>query len=387
MLKTPDTHLMEDFLPHFQAVQQQMAWRLGTLVEIETPTSEKTSVDLLGNEMMNWAKQHGAVVERHPQSLVGDFITCRWNHHLAGKPILLLAHLDTVHPLGSVDKRPTLIDGDRLYGVGAYDMKGGIAVVQTVIEFLYESGLMPQRPLTVLFNTDEEIGSHYSRRLVEKLAADASLALVLEFCNYAEDIVVARKGVGIFQITALGKEAHSGGNPDEGINAIVEMSHHITQVCSLADIATGTLVTPTVIRGGSRHNVIPGECELVINVRVPTRQEAARIDAGLVAITDSPTLVSGSELILTGDFVRPPMEFDAVAKTTLASIQDITGTFLGSEARGEGSDANFSAALGIPTLCGLGPSGEGAHAEHEQVYLPSMPRRAALLASILCNWR
>lgn len=378
--------MYDKFLPKFQPLQQQMAWRLGTLVEMESPTSSKEAVDALGRELAQWAEDNGAEVIIHKQGLVGDFIECRWHHDRPQKPILLCCHMDTVHPLGSVDKRPTQIEEDILYGVGAYDMKGGIAVLQTVIEYLNQEDEFPERPITIFFNSDEEIGSHYSRRMIEKLASEASLVLVLEFCNYAEDVVTARKGVGIFQITALGREAHSGGPPEKGINALVEISHQIDKICALADRSKGTLVTPTVIKGGTRHNVIPGECEVVINVRVQYKSEAERVDNGLMNLTDDAPYLEGSELILTGDFMRPPMEHDAVMVQTVQTFQEVTGAFVGENFRGEGSDANFSAALGIPTLCGMGPSGEGAHAVHEQVYLPSMPRRAAILASLLCGW-
>ncbi len=378
--------MYDKFLPKFQPLQQQMAWRLGTLVEIETPTSNKDAVDVLGRELAQWAEDNGAEVIIHKQGLVGDFVECRWHHDLPEKPILLCCHMDTVHPLGSVDKRPTQIEGDILYGVGSYDMKGGIAVLQTVIELLHAEGEFPERPITIFFNSDEEIGSHYSRRTIEKLAQQASLVLVLEFCNYAEDVVTARKGVGIFQITALGREAHSGGPPEKGINALVEIAHQIDHICALADRSVGTLVTPTVIKGGTRHNVIPGECEVVINVRVQYKAEAKRVDEALMALTEAEPFLDGAELILTGDFMRPPMEHDEIMENTVKTFHDVTGAFVGENFRGEGSDANFSGALGIPTLCGMGPSGEGAHAIHEQVYLPSMPRRAALLASILCGW-
>jgi glutamate carboxypeptidase len=386
MLEIAGTRLMEDYLPHFQPLQTQMAWRLGTLVELETPTSEKAAVDTMARELAAWATEFGAQVQIHSQSMVGDFVECKWNDHLPGKPIVLLAHMDTVHPLGSVEKRPTQIEGDILYGVGAYDMKGGIVVAQQVIEFLQTSDEFPQRPVTMLFNSDEEIGSHYSRRWIEQRLRDTELAIVMEFCNYAEDVVIARKGVGIFQITALGKEAHSGGGPDAGINAIVEVGHHLGSILALADRSQGTFVTPTVIRGGTRHNVIPGECEVVINVRVKYASEAERVDTGMMAITEATPYLSGAEMILTGDFVRPPLENNDLQQQTLDKLRRVTGSFIDAETRGEGSDANFAGALGVPTLCGMGPSGEGAHASNEQVYLPSMPRRAALLASILSNW-
>lgn len=364
-----------------------MSWRLSSLVESETPTHEKAAVDALGNWLGAWAQDNGAEVKLHHQAIVGDVVECRWNTAAPGKPILLCCHMDTVHPLGTVEKRPTRIEEDILYGVGAYDMKAGIAIVQTVIEELHKTQQMPHRPLILLLVSDEEIGSPYSRPITEKLALESGLALVFEFCNYAEALVTERKGVGIFQLTALGRESHSGSAPDDGVNAIEEIAHHISKIRALSDPNKGTNVNPTIIRGGTAHNVIPGECDLVVNVRVRYHSEAERVYQALEAIADGEKLLPESELILTGEYMRPPMERDDLMQATFAELQRVSGEVLGEEGRGGGSDGSFSAALGVPTLDGLGASGEGAHTAHEQVFLPSLPRRAALLASVLTGWR
>lgn len=361
-----------------------MIWRLSALVEAETPTSDKPSVDALGSWLAEWANEQGASVTLHHQAIVGDFIEATWNGTATGKPILILCHIDTVHELGSVEKHPTRVEDDVLYGVGAYDMKASIAIVQIVIEEMLKLGTLT-RPLTLLLTSDEEIGSPYSRPLIEAKSKQAALVLVMEFCNYQQAIVTARKGVGIFQVTALGQESHSGSAPEEGINAVVELSRQIDSILTLNNPSKGTLVTPTVIRGGTRHNVIPGECDLVINVRVSYHEEAERIEQALEALTDQQTS-GGAELILTGEFMRPPIERNDLMQATFAKLKQVTGIQLGEESRGGGSDGCFSAALGIPTLDGLGASGEGAHSAHEQVYLPSMIDRAALLATILHHW-
>ncbi len=377
---------MKQFLPHFENQLGQMTWRLSSLVEAETPTYEKSYVDEVGRWLAQWAEEQGAMVKIHPQPIVGDFVECRWNSTAPQKPILILCHLDTVHPLGSVEKHPTRIEEDVLYGMGAYDMKASIVIVQTVLEELQKLKQFPARPITVLFTSDEEIGSPYSRSLHYKLAKEAGLVLVMEFCNYEESIVTERKGVGIFQITAIGQEAHSGSAPHEGRNAVVEIARLVDRVAALSHDEKGTLVTPAVIRGGTRHNVIPGECDVVINIRVRFHSEAERVETSLNDLVDAPSFIEGVEKILTGEFKRPPMEHDAVMQATFAKLQEVAGIPMRETSRGGGSDGNFSAALGIPTLDGLGASGEGAHAPHEQVYLPSLPRRAALLASILCDW-
>jgi len=378
---------MEDqFLAHYEPLLGQMTWRLSSMIETETPTSEKASVDRFGAWLATWAAEQGADVKIHHHSVVGDFVECRFNPLVEEKPILICLHMDTVHPLGSIEKRPTRVEEDVLYGVGAYDMKASFAIVQTVMEELTTLGMMPNRPITLLFTSDEEIGSPYSRPLIESLSQEACLVLVMEFCNYQEAIVTARKGVGIFQVTGLGRESHSGTAPQDGINAIVEVTHHIDDFLTLSNHELGTLVTPAIIRGGTRHNVIPGECDLVLNVRVKYKREAQRVMDALETITEGQSYLQDAELILTGDYMRPPMERDEIMEKTIRQLQTIVTTVYGEDSRGGGSDGSFSAALGIPTLDGLGASGEGAHATHEQVYLPSMPRRAALLSTILCCW-
>jgi glutamate carboxypeptidase len=377
---------MKSYLSHYEKLIGQMAWRLSALVELESPTDDKAAVDTLGASLAAWADDHGAQVQVHRQHVVGDFIEARWNADLPGPPLLFLCHMDTVHPLGSVEKRPTRIEDEVLYGVGAYDMKASFVILQTIIEELPKLGQFPARPIMALFTSDEEIGSPYSRPLIEKLACQAELALVMEFCNYQESIVTARKGVGIFQITALGREAHSGSNPEGGVNAIAALAPQVERVMALARPELGTSINPAIMRGGTRHNVIPGECDLVISARVKYHSEAHRLEQELEALTETAPRPDGAELILTGEFMRPPMERDDRMIATYERLKAITGAQLGEEARGGGSDGCFSAALGIPTLDGLGASGEGAHAEHEQVYLPSLANRAALLSLLLGAW-
>lgn len=377
---------MQDFLAHFEAKLGRMQWRLSSLVESETPTDQKEHVDEFGEVLARWAEEQGAYVTIHPQFSVGDFVECRWNVDTPGKPILILCHMDTVHPLGSVEKRPTEIIDDVLYGVGAYDMKASIAVIETVIEELILLNQMPFRPITLLLTSDEEIGSVYSRPLIEKLAHESGLVLVMEFSDYEERIVTSRRGVGIFQITTVGREAHSGSAPELGINAIVEAAHLIDDVLELNDVELGTTVVPAKIDGGTRHNVIPGACDVLINVRVGLRRESIRVYQGLSEIAENRVYLPGAERFLTGEYMRPPMERDDTVCQAFETLKEISGQQFGESSRGGGSDGSFSAALGIPTLDGLGPSGEGAHSANEQVYLPSMPRRAALIAAILRKW-
>lgn len=377
--------IKQNFLAHFEPLLGNMTWTLSGLVEAETPTTAKEAIDELAEWMAVWASDLGAKIVVHEQKAVGNFVECHWNRDAAGKRILICCHLDTVHPLGSVDERPTRIEGDTLYGVGSYDMKGGIAIVQTVIQELVAQGELPQRPITLLLTSDEEIGSPHSRHVIEDLAKEACLVLVMEPAPSPHQVVTERKGVGVFQMVALGRASHSGSDPDAGVNAIVEMAHQTSKIVSLANRQLGTTIEPTVIRGGTAHNVIPEECDITINVRVRYKSEAERISRALYAIAQE-TLLPDSLLYVTGGFTRPPMEHTPITEAVMETLHNISPIPLEEFAKGGGSDGNFTAALGIPTLDGLGPSGGGAHSEDEHVYLPSLPQRAALLAAILCEW-
>lgn len=362
-----------------------MLWTLSGLIETETPTAEKARLDELGTWMATWAQDLGAETIIHREAKVGNIVECRWHHTSTTKPIVICCHMDTVHPLGSIDQRPTRTEGDYLFGVGAYDMKGGITVAQTVIQDLIERNTMPKRPLTLLLTSDEEVGSPQSRPVIETICKDAALVLVMEPGPAKDTIVSERKGVGIFTMIALGRASHAGSNPDAGINAIEEMAHQISNITALSQRELGTTVIPTIIQGGTKHNVIPDECQLTINVRVRYRREADRVLHALQAVSHQANHADAL-LYLTGDFKRPPMEHDDIMATTVATLQRIAPFTIEEFSKGGGSDGNFTAAMGVPTLDGLGPTGGGAHSDDERVYIPSIPRRAALLAAILREW-
>jgi glutamate carboxypeptidase len=376
---------MEDWLSHFQHVQGNMVWVLSGLIEAETPTDDKQAIDDLGLWMATWAQGLGAKVEIHEQQRVGNVTICYWNSHLHEKPILILCHLDTVHPVGSVEKRPTHSEGDILYGVGSYDMKAGITVAQVVIEELHKLNKFPQRPIILFLNTDEEKGSHFSRELIETMGKQAGLALVMEPALYEDSIVTERKGVGIFQMVAMGRSAHSGSDPEKGVNAIEEMAYQIGRITALSDKSLGTTAIPTMIQGGINHNVIPDECDITINVRAKYQTEADRVTRDLLALGKE-THFEDALVYVTGGFFRPPMEHNATMETTVETLQRLLDFPVTEVSKGGGSDGNFTAALGIPTLDGLGPTGGGAHSDTEFVNISSMAKRAALLSTILCDW-
>lgn len=376
---------MDDFATHFETQLGAMVWTLSGLIEAETPTSAKAEIDELVGWLQTWAEDLGATTTIYEQSAVGNFLECRWNADLPAPPILILCHLDTVHPLGTLDARPAYTEGDYLYGPGSYDMKGGITIAQTVLQELIKYQRLPQRPIILFFNSDEEIGSPHSRPVIEQIAQGAALALVMEPAPSPNTIVTERKGVGIFQMVALGKAAHSGSNPDDGVNAIEEMAHQIGKVSALSNRALGTTVIPTIIRGGTTHNVIPDECDITINVRVRYQYEADRVFTALNGLSNEAYLPDAL-LYITGSFTRPPMEHNALMEQTVATARQVVPLPIEEFSKGGGSDGNFTAAMGIPTLDGLGPLGGGAHSEDERVFIPSLVDRATLLAYLICNW-
>ncbi|MCB9436684.1 MAG: M20/M25/M40 family metallo-hydrolase [Anaerolineales bacterium] len=376
---------MDDFATHFESQLGAMVWTLSGLIEAETPTSAKSAIDELVGWLQTWAEDLGAVTTIHEQTAVGNFLECRWNADLPTPPILILCHLDTVHPLGTLDARPAYTEGDYLYGPGSYDMKGGITIAQTVLQELVKYQRLPQRPIILFFNSDEEIGSPHSRSHIEQVAQGTALALVMEPAPAPNTVVTERKGVGIFQMVALGKAAHSGSNPDDGVNAIEEIAHQIGKVSALSDRTLGTTVIPTIIHGGTTHNVIPDECDITINVRVRYQYEADRVLTSLNNLSNEAYLPEAL-LYITGGFTRPPMEHNTLMEQTVATARRVVPLPIEEFSKGGGSDGNFTAAMGIPTLDGLGPLGGGAHSEDERVFIPSLVDRATLLAYLICNW-
>ncbi len=298
-----------------------------------------------------------------------------------GKKVLVLCHFDTVHPVGAFAV-PWRVEGERAYGPGIYDMKGNIVQLLWALRTNAELGL--GRPeLTLLFTPDEEVGSMASRAAIEHSALQSELVLVLEAPMGNGDLKVARKGVGQYRLTAQGKPAHQGVEPEKGINAIVELAHQIPKIVAMQDWDKGTTLGPNVIKGGTTSNVVAASAWVDIDVRVWTVAEAERVERELKALKP---VLSGASLSLEGGLNRPPMEPSPASMHLFEMAQRIgalVGLQLGPGRVGGGSDGNFTAALGIPTLDGLGLLGEAAHQLSENVYIPQIPARVALLCGIL----
>jgi glutamate carboxypeptidase len=357
-------------------------------VEIETPTYETAQVNRLVGLVAESAAEIGFGIEREPGNGLGDILLARspWGE---GPGILVLSHLDTVHPLGTLERDlPFRRDGDRAYGPGIYDMKGGAYLAFHAARMLARTGREPALPITFLFAPDEEIGSPSSRAAIEREGRRAKYVLVTEPARDGGCCVTGRKGVARFEIRTHGRPAHSGSRPQDGRSAIREMAHQVLAVEAMTDFPRGITTTVGMIRGGTAANVVPAECRASIDLRFP---DAASGDAAVAAILGLQPRDPDVRITVTGGINRP-----AYAKT--AAIQALYEQARGLAAEvglelgevpltGGGSDGNFTAALGIPTLDGLGADGGGAHTLQEHIHCASLAPRAALWAKLFESLR
>jgi glutamate carboxypeptidase len=301
-----------------------------------------------------------------------------------GKPVLLLGHYDTVYPFGTLSTMPCRIADGRLWGPGALDMKSGIALMLAALQgLLAEHGELRQ-PVTVLLVSDEEVGSDSSRAITEALAKKSSAVLVCEPSYGLNGAVkTARKGVGEYSLKVTGKASHAGLDFEKGQSAILELARQIAEISKMVDLKRGLTVNVGVIEGGTRSNVVAGEATALIDLRVERLKDSTGIDRKLRALRP---FNKRCRLELRGGLNRPPMErTPGVARLyqRASEIASELGWKLMEAAVGGGSDGNFTAALGVPTLDGLGGVGDGAHAKHEFVTIAELPRRAALLAGLV----
>ena len=367
-----------------RAHADETAGMIERLVALESPSTDKAAVDRCGRELAGMIRAAGGMVEVFPQVERGDHIRAGIDGTPGSKPILLLGHFDTVWPVGTIERMPLRRDGDRLHGPGTFDMKAGIAIALAAIRALRDTRT-PHAPIVMLWTTDEEIGSGTSREIIEAEARAAAAVLVLEPALPGGALKTARKGCGEFELTVHGVAAHAGLDPGKGASAIHELAAQIAAVERLQDLSRGISVNVGVIDGGSRPNVVAERARAVIDVRAPTREAAAELVAAFHALRPGRP---GTRLTVHGGFERPPMERtpDVAALFSMAAtIAAAAGHELREGAAGGGSDGNFTAALGIPTLDGLGAIGDGAHAAHEHVDVPSLAWRSALLAGLLAS--
>lgn len=373
---------MTSLLSRLTAQKSDMAACLRQLVELESPSHHKAALDTLGRHLAAEFGRIGGRTRFHPQEHAGDHLQVDFPG--AGKPILILGHMDTVWDLGTLATMPFRVANGRAYGPGSFDMKAGIVQAIYAIKALQElDGGLP-RAITVLLVTDEEIGSHSSRPTTEVLAKKSAAVLVLEPSQGPMGALkTSRKGVGAYHVRVKGREAHSGLDSDKGASAVLELARQLLVIEKFTDRKRGVTVNPGVIRGGTRTNVVAGEATADVDARVSQSKDIAYLDKKFRSLKP---FDQRCKVEITGGIGRPPMERSkkGVALFTLARrLAKELGWELEEASVGGGSDGNFTAALGIPTLDGLGAVGEGAHARHESVVIAEMPRRAALLARLI----
>jgi glutamate carboxypeptidase len=337
---------------------------LRELVEIESPTGDTSEIQ---ERMEAELRATGAHVEPRGQHL---YATVEGE----APPLLLLGHVDTVWPRGTLAQMPFRLDGDRAYGPGVYDMKGGLVVL---LEALRRTET--RHAIRVVVNADEEIGSPESRPLLEEAAKGAVAAFVVEGPGEGGKLKTARKGIGRFTLTVRGRAAHAA-TPAEGVSAIEELAHQLLRLQRLA--GHGVTVNVGLVSGGTRENVVAAGAEAVFDVRVPTLADRDRIDA---ALRDLRPVLEGAHLKLAGRWTRPPLERSPGAGLLYAAAREYgreLGLELEEQSAAGGSDGNLVGHL-VPVLDGLGPVGGGAHADDEHILFDSLALRAELLARLL----
>jgi len=357
---------------------------LKNLVELESPTQEKSHIDKLGMFIADKGRSLNAKVKNYSQEHAGDHWSLTWG---SGDPeFLLLTHIDTVYALGTLDELPWREEGEKIFGPGILDMKAGIAIALTAIEALQSAGTDPLRGVTLLCTSDEETGSDTSRDIIEALAHEHSLTLCLEPALPGGSLKTWRKGIGGFEVRTEGVAAHAGLDPNPGVNAILEMAHQILELKKIANPEKGTSINLGIIEGGTRTNVVAEQCACKFDVRVKNKSEKEIVDRALAAHTPK---LNGAKVSIHGSWNRPPMQRNSLMLETFGRAQAIVkdiGISLSEGGTGGGSDANFVAALGLRVLDGLGAVGEGAHSRTENIQVSSLPERAAILAALITAW-
>ena len=364
--------------------QDDLLGLVGELVRHESPSNDKAAVDRLGRQLEERCRTLDGQVAVHPQRDFGDIVAASWPAvGTDGHPILVLTHIDTVWPLGTIDRMPFMVQDGRVRGPGVYDMKASIAMMLHALRYLREHDL-PHPLITWLMTTDEEVGSPVSRPIIEAAAREHTYVLCLEPPVPPNGALkTSRKGLGRFTMEIRGRAAHAGTDPERGVSAVQELANQIQYLHSLTDTARGTTVNVGVVAGGTRPNVVAAEARAEIDLRVASPDEAERV---VRSILHTRPRLHGAEVTVTGGINRPPMERTEAIAAAFARVKEIgqkLGLNLAEASSGGGSDGNFTAALGVATVDGLGCPGDGAHAEHEHIELRGLVERTALLTALL----
>ncbi|MEV1022591.1 M20 family metallopeptidase [Streptomyces sp. NPDC050264] len=360
----------------FEAALPELLDGIGQLVRTESPSADLAAVARSADVA---ARLGTALLGAAPERIALDGVThLRWRLGDGPRRVLLLGHHDTVWPLGSLAARPFSVEGGVLRGPGCFDMKAGV-----VMAFHAVAALGDPAGVSILITGDEELGSPSSRALIEDEARGCAAALVLEASADGGALKTERKGVSLYEVLAHGRAAHAGLEPHLGVNATVEAAHQILTVSALGDGAAGTTVTPTVLTAGTTTNTVAAQGRFAVDVRVRDAVEQARVDGAMRTLRP---VLDGSRVEVRGGPNRPPLDADASRDLFARAAGVADGLGLGplrGVAVGGASDGNFTAGVGTPTLDGLGAVGGGAHADHEHVEVAELPRRTALVATLV----
>jgi glutamate carboxypeptidase len=378
---------IRDLLNILRSREDYMLRLLKQFVQCESPSHHKPAVDRMGRLVASeWRRV--ARVSVLKQAARGNHVRAelrRGGGQSAGQ-ILVLGHLDTVYPLGSIGKMRYRVKGGAAWGPGTFDMKGGLVLALAAVDALRARGIHPGKRLVFLWTSDEEIGSESSRALIESEARRSDAVLVLEPAYGAEGrLKTARKGVGGAEIVVTGRSAHAGIEPEKGVNAVHEMALQIAQVMKLNDPRRGVTVQATMVEGGTVSNVVPAQSRAKLDLRYQRMVDARAVERKLRSLRP---ILRGARVEVNILPSRPPLERTIGVVSLFRQAREIAGEMgiaLGEAATGGGSDGNFTAALGVPTLDGLGAVGDGAHSPQEHVVVRALAERAALLAGLLAT--
>lgn len=364
--------------------QTEMIADLKQYVSMESPSSDKAAVDALGRAFAAAFTGAGAEVALLPRTERGDLVRLEWGTGSESGQTLVLCHMDTVFAIGDIAKNPLREEAGRLYGPGTSDMKAGVTILLWALRCMKELGLAPRRKVVGLLTSDEEVGSAASKEAIEEEARHSALALIMEpAMPPAGSLKTWRKGTGHYRLAITGRPAHAGADPTKGISAVEELAHHILTLQRLTDMTVGTTVNVGVISGGSRSNVVAAEAVAEIDVRFMSMAEANRVDG---IIRGLQPVLKDAVLTVTGGINRPPLVRSEGTIALFGKAQMLAeelGFAVGEAGTGGGSDGNFTANVGCPTLDGLGGCGDGLHTFSEYVEMDSLPQRAALLVRLL----
>jgi glutamate carboxypeptidase len=375
-----------NLLDHYAARREAILQSIRELVERETKSREESRLNEIASFVSGQLREIGGQVKLIPQNGYGTHLRARFDfgHDRMEHGVLVVGHLDTVWPVGSLERLPFRVTPEgRAHGPGIFDMKSGVAILVESLRTIVSQRLATKRPVTLLLTCDEEIGSRTSRPLIEEDAKNAAAALILEPPISGGVVKTGRKGIGTFTVRALGRAAHAGLDPEKGVNAIVELAHQTLRLSALNDYGRGVTVSVGLVEGGSALNVVPACASAKVDVRFWTPEDGENLIAAIRGLTP---VTAGAKIEVSGGINRPPMprsEKNIALYEHARALAAELGFELKDEVVGGGSDGNFIAAMGVPTLDGLGVDGAGAHAEHEHIVIDDIPRRAALLTRLM----